>query len=336
MNNPLLSVIIPMFNCGAVISRCLDSIDYPNSEIIVVDDGSTDSSADVVSEYQGRCANIKLIRKQNGGVSSARNAGIKSSTGKYVMFVDADDYIVPGGLCRILDIAETNNADIVTYGNITLHEGDPVDNKSVSNFNMQINIIEGRAAALKTYLIPDYLVWRSLFLRSIIVNHDIHFDEDLHLHEDDAFMGKFYCMASKVISTNLPLYRYIGSSPYSSTHRQSQERNRILIESGYLAILHRSDFIKERMPNEQFPLERYKYMRWVCSPRQAIEAGYNYREYVQILKRFGELGVWPVSYKWIKIAGWDYNWKIYIKKVLLTFLLNHPMISYPLELLRNN
>ena len=330
-----LSVIIPMYNCEAVITRCLDSLDYPDSEIIVVDDGSTDRSAESVSQYITNHPNIKLIRKINGGVSSARNIGISMSSGKYLMFVDADDYIVPDGICRVIEIAEKYSADSVVYGNITKNENSPIDKESVKDFNISIKVIEGRAAALKTYKVPDYLVWNSLFRRSVIVENNIRFDEDLHLREDDAFMGKFYCFTSKVVVTNLPLYRYIGSSPFSSTHNQSKERNRLLIKSGLLAMRHRSQFIKENFPHEKFPYERLKYMRWVCSPRQAVSAGYSYHEYRNILKDFHKEGVWPVSYKWIKVAGWDYSLKAYSKKIIATFLLNHPLISYPIAKIRH-
>ena len=330
-----LSIIIPMFNCEAVITRCLDSLDYPDSEIIVVDDGSTDRSAETVSQYITTHSNVRLIHKSNGGVSSARNVGIEACSGKYLMFIDADDYIVPDGICRVIEIAESYSADSVVFGNITKNENSPVDKESVKDFSISIKVVEGSGAALKTYKVPDYLVWNSLFRRSVIIENNIRFDEDLHLREDDAFMGKFYCFASKVVCTNLPLYRYIASSSCSSTHNQSKERNRLLIKSGLLAIKHRSQFIKENLPGEKFPYERLKYMRWVCSPQQAVSAGYSYREYRNILKEFRKEDVWPVSYKWIKVAGWDYSIKAYSKKIITTFLLNHPLISYPIAKIRH-
>lgn len=335
VSNVTLSIVIPMYNCEAVITRCLDSLDYPDSEIIVVDDGSTDRSAKTVSQYITTHPKVRLLQKANGGVSSARNVGIEESSGKYLMFVDADDYLAPDGISRIVEIAEKYTADSVVYGNITKHEKSPIDKESIKDFYINISVVEGRAAALKTYKVPDYLVWNSLFRRSVIVDNNIRFDEDLHLREDDAFMGKFYCFTSKVVVTNLPLYRYIGSSPFSSTHNQSKERNRLLIKSGLLAIKHRSQFIKENLPCENFPYERLKYMRWVCSPRQAVAAGYSYGEYRNILKDFRKEGVWPVSYKWIKVAGWDYNLKVYTKKIITTWLLNHPLISYPIAKIRH-
>ena len=88
---PLLSVIIPMYNCGPVIVRCMDSIDYPNSEIIVVNDGSKDNGAEIVSQYAATHPNVRLINKPNGGVSSARNRGIQEAKYDYIALLDGDD-----------------------------------------------------------------------------------------------------------------------------------------------------------------------------------------------------------------------------------------------------
>jgi len=334
MENPILSVIIPMYNCGAIITRCLDSIDYSNSEIIVVDDGSKDNGAEIVTQYAENHPNVRLIHKENGGVSSARNVGLDNANGQYIMFVDADDYVAKDGIKRMVDLAIAENVDVLKYGNICLSDNDPEDHSSLKDIPFITRSYLGRAEALRHYDLSDYVIWDALFNRSLIEKYHIRFDEDLHLREDDVFMGKIYSVSSKVICCDLPLYRYIQCSQYSSTHRQSKERNRILIESGYWAIQHRSEFIKKQLPDAQFPLERYKYMRWVCSPRQAVEAGYTFREYKQILKQFAELGVWPLSYKWIKIGGWDYSWQAYLKKVIITILQNCPSLGYVVAKIR--
>lgn len=334
-NSPLLSVIIPMYNCGPVIVRCLDSIDYPESELLVVDDGSTDNGAQVVTDYAKLHPNVRLIRKENGGVSSARNLGIDEAHGKYLIFVDADDYLSQGGLYRMIALAEEYQADIVKYHIHCLKKNDPCVYNSVEDTNMSVEVISGKAESLNRYDISDYHVVDAVFNTDTIRNNGVRFFTDLHLREDDAFMGAFYSVCSQVVVTNLPLYNYYTSSNFSHTHSQPIERQRVLIQSGYLAIKHRSQFIAKHCPNQEFPYERYKYMRWVCSPRSAVEAGYTYHEYLGVLKQFKEVDVYPVSYKWIKIAGMDYNWKIYLKRIITTFLLNHPLLSYPIAKLRN-
>lgn len=330
-----LSIIIPMYNCGKVIIRCLDSIDYQDAEIIVVDDGSNDDGAIVVNRYAKTHSNVQLIQKENGGVSSARNVGIANAHGKYIMFIDADDYVGKDGIIRMINLALEEDVDVLKYACLYLDAKSPENHSSLKETPFSTRHYIGVAEALRHYKLSDYYIWDGLFKRSVIEENCIRFDEDLHLHEDDVFMGKIYCVSSKVIVTDFPLYRYVKSSLYSSTHNQSQERNRILIQSGLLAISHRSQFIKEHLFSEVFPYERLKYMRWVCSPCQAVEAGYSYKEYRQILEQFKNMKIWPVSYKWIKVARLDYSWKVYLKKILFTFLLNHPHISYPIAKMKS-
>lgn len=323
----LLSIVIPVYNCAPVLLRCLKSIDYADAEIIVVDDGSTDESATVVKDYIDTHPNVRLIQKENGGVSSARNMGVDEASGKYLMFVDADDYLASDGIAKVIDLAEKEDADIVKYKIVCVGNDDPVDKASIGQYQMFSEIICGKGVALQRYDISDYHVVDAVFRRSVISENGIRFQTDLLLREDDVFMGMFYCHAQKVVSTDLPLYRYVQSSNYSSTHRQSIEKQRRLIESGYLAIGYRRNYVEKYCP-EAKPLERLKYMRWVCQPKTAVEAGYSLEEYRKVLKKFGELGCWPLDYNWMHVARLDWSWKIRIKNRIKTFLCNHPGLAY--------
>lgn len=329
---PLLSIIIPFYNCGPVIERCINSIDYNNAEIIIVNDGSRDSDVKLLNQaIENSNKNIRLINKENGGVSSARNIGLQNATGKYIVFIDADDYIVPDGLERIIDIAEESGADVVKYSARYMSYNSPLDKESIKFFNINSIIIEGKSEALNHYDISDYVIWDGLFLRSTISDNNIWFNEDQHLREDDVFMGKVYSVSNKVISTDLPIYRYVRNSNFSSTHNQNIERQRLLIKSGYNGIINRSNFIKEHCPNQDFPLEKYKYMRWVCNGKLAVSAKYSYTEYKQILKDFKDLGVYPLSYKMIKIGRFDYSLKNYLKWIIKVSLYNMPFLDYYLH-----
>lgn len=112
MENPLISVVVPVYNTGAYLRKCIDSIinqDYKNIEIIMVDDGSTDAfTTSLCDELEKAHGNIRLIRKLNGGSSSARNVGIKHSKGEYIGFIDSDDYIDNNAYSVLM-------ADIVHY-----------------------------------------------------------------------------------------------------------------------------------------------------------------------------------------------------------------------------
>ena len=327
LNKPLLSVIIPMYNCAPVIARCLDSIDYPDCEILVVNDGSKDNSAEVVTQYAVTHPNVRLVNKENGGASSARNLGIEEAKGKYIAFIDADDFWFPKGIARIVELAEREDADIVKYDIQSVDNGQPIEMRSVADEEMHTMVIEGRGKALEHCDISDYHVVDAVFKRSVIVDNNIRFLTDLHLHEDDVFMGMFYSHASKVVSTDLPLYCYIRSSDYSSTHHQSIERQRILINSGYLAAQHRSAYVQSHYP-QAMPIERLKYMRWVRQPKDAVAAQLSLNEYKAVLNEFRKIGVWPLKYKYINVSYWWASNKFKMKQALKAWLINHPRIAY--------
>ena len=116
------------------------------------------------------------------------------------------------------------------------------------------------------------------------------------------------------------------SSAKSSTHYQSREHRR-LIESGYLAVGYRMSYVERHCP-DAIPLERLKYMRWVCGPKTAIEAGYSLKEYKVVLGKFKAMGCWPLNYNWMHAARLDWSWKIRMKNRTKTFLCNHPGLAY--------
>lgn len=113
----LVSIVIPVYNLEEYIEHCLKSISeqtYANIEIVCVDDGSTDDSANVVSKYAQIDNRVSCVRRENGGASSARNAGINEAKGEYLMFVDGDDYIHPQTVEILLDCIEKYNVDMVS------------------------------------------------------------------------------------------------------------------------------------------------------------------------------------------------------------------------------
>ncbi len=323
----LLSIIIPVYNCAPVIVRCLKSIDYPDAEILVIDDGSKDNSAQMVLEYAADHPNVSLFRKENGGVSSARNLGIEKATGKYLMFVDADDYIAKGGISIAMGLMQRYDADLLKYGYRCVQSGSPIDMDPLDINNSNPVLIEGRFEGLKRVDVPDFFVWNGIYLREMIIQNNIRFHTDLCLHEDDVFMGEVLCHTERIITTALKIYQFSVASNYSTTHNQNIERQRRLIESSWRAIRHRSSYVG-KLCQEAMPLERLKYMRWVCFPPAAISAGYSYKEYREVLSHFKECDCWPLDYDWIHVAGLDYNNRIKYKKIVSTFFCNHPWLAY--------
>ncbi len=115
----LISIIVPVYNVEQYIRKCLDSIaeqTYKNIEIILVDDGSPDSCGAICDEYARRDKRIRVIHRENGGLSAARNTGLDDAKGDYIMFVDSDDYITPDAVQLLMSCAEENSSDITVGG----------------------------------------------------------------------------------------------------------------------------------------------------------------------------------------------------------------------------
>lgn len=116
---PLISIVIPIYNVEQYLSTCLDSIvhqTYPHLEIVLVDDGSTDSCSEICDAYAEKDGRIKVIHKQNSGLSDARNFGLKCATGEYIALIDSDDFISLNFCDRMLNTILSNNVEIAECG----------------------------------------------------------------------------------------------------------------------------------------------------------------------------------------------------------------------------
>lgn len=185
----LTSVIIPIYNCEKYLSRCLDSIlnqTYKNIEIILVDDGSTDSTPNICKEYICENKNIVYFRKNNAGVCSARNKGIELSKGDYLLFVDADDYISSNYIEKLVNYAIKNHSEMVKTGYTLIDK----DKKSETKNNYSEQNIKKINKDYTLFLTSSYFgyVWGTLIDSRIIKNHKIMFDKNLKFAEDLLFI----------------------------------------------------------------------------------------------------------------------------------------------------
>ncbi len=155
----MFSIIVPIYKVESYIKECIETVvnqNYDNYELILVDDGSPDNSGRICDEYKKKYSNIVVIHKENGGISDARNAGIKAAKGKYIMFLDGDDTLNAGVLQKIANILDEEEVDILS-GNYNIYG-------SESNQN---DYILKRIDVLNDYLIYlneiPWAVWRNVF-----------------------------------------------------------------------------------------------------------------------------------------------------------------------------
>lgn len=208
-----LSIIVPVYNVERYLPQCLDSILSQAGEecqVIVVDDGATDSSGAICDRYGKDYRNVAVIHKPNGGLSSARNAGMELATGRYVCFVDSDDYIAEGAIPRLLEWMETADADILflqcekVYPDGTSEPmGDGVTPQGLRE-KTGLEALEFLAGCPK---FPGS-AWAKLFRREFLLEQGLRFPDDRRLSEDLNYCLDAFLTARRFDALEGSFYRY--------------------------------------------------------------------------------------------------------------------------------
>lgn len=222
MNKYYISVIIPAYNAEKYINRCLDSIVsqtiFKKIEAIVVNDGSTDATKQKVSAYLNY-DNFKLINMENSGVSKARNKGIEEANGKYITFVDADDWVEENCYEKMYEAAMSTDSDIVAAGIIISDDTKDIVTRSLVN-NAKI---ENQEEAIKDFYKEniDVHVVNKIFRKNILNN--IRFNAEIKVAEDRLFLCDAIFNALKVYLLNTAFYHYY-QNPNSVMHQMLSEK----------------------------------------------------------------------------------------------------------------
>ncbi|MCL2537963.1 MAG: glycosyltransferase [Alphaproteobacteria bacterium] len=213
----LISVIIPVWNAAEYLPQCLDNIiyqTYKNLEIIIVDDGSPDNSAEIYNRYAAADKRIKIIKQKNSGQSAARNNALRVCHGEYVHFMDADDYINLDYYEKMLDAATATNADIAVGGMISEHA-----NPSVI-FDSHIILSDIGEKALVTRFLENAHVWRYLFRKSFIIDNNLFFEPG-RIFEDMILVPRMMKLANRVVTVPSANYYYKNRPASSITENKN-------------------------------------------------------------------------------------------------------------------
>lgn len=231
-HDPLVSIIVPAYNAECTVSRCLDSLveqSYSNIEIIIINDGSADRTKEICLSYCMRYQYIRLINQDNRGQSSARNTGIASASGDYLMFCDSDDFVSVKMVDYLVNIAKETNSDIVecSYsicnGNYASQKK-YIDTLENSGHSFSLEGVDSIVRFVLDYGLNTVAPWGKLFAADLFKEN--RFQVELTKFEDDAIMPYLAESAKKYSRIDLPLYAYcirensVMTSPYSSKNLQ--------------------------------------------------------------------------------------------------------------------
>ncbi|NMA83548.1 MAG: glycosyltransferase [Epulopiscium sp.] len=276
-----VSIIVPIYNVASVLNRCINSLigqSLRNIEIILVNDGSTDESLKICQSYSKIDSRVKVVNKVNGGVSSARNAGLRIATGKYVGFVDADDWVESNMYEMMLKSLENKDASICMCEYF-------VDNAGKSNrIRLPCNEVLSKQSDVAVKLVGSMLsdithnrtsntimgtVCRLLIPRSFIEEHQLKFREDIYYKEDLLFCVQTFLKAKKIAIVNEALYYYVSRD--GSAVRQYREDLDWQIDKVYVGIKESLDengvlHKMERHLNLQFVNDRLELIANECHP----------------------------------------------------------------------
>ena len=210
------SVIVPIYNVEDYLPRCIDSIisqTFTDFELILVDDGSPDNCGKICDEYAKKDNRIRVIHKENGGLSSARNAGLDVAKGEYIYFIDSDDYIKENLLEHCLPYLE-DGLDMVAFNYIQVNEKTKEERVSTYNPSLfEIYTPKERNRFIIDTLLPCRIGWEAwgrIFRRSIIEEKSLRFADNRKIFAEDLYFSLCYLAhATRIISISSPLYYYI-------------------------------------------------------------------------------------------------------------------------------
>lgn len=246
MNQPLVSIILPVYNAQNHLARCVGSIcaqTYRNLEIIILNDGSKDQSLPVCEEFRAKDSRILLVDKENSGVSDTRNLGLKLACGKYVQFVDSDDYLDPDFTEHLVTAAEENEADLVIAPyKMVIPAGASKPEQVLGKIQDELGVMSvARPPEVREYgFLPagvydkdtfalrlmdkpaSYfysVLWNKLYRRDILTGNDIQFVSEMRWAEDLVFNLRYIQYAERFVSIAQAGYSYV-QNPQSICHTQ--------------------------------------------------------------------------------------------------------------------
>lgn len=266
-SHPFFSIIVPVYNSSHTLERCLESVlrqDFHDYEVICVDDGSSDSSWNVLGDYVLRDSRIRRFAQSNSGPSVARNKGLQEALGEYVLFLDSDDYFYVDEALSIINkaIVSHDGCEVVYFaGAFESSDGVFLDNTK------QYKVYEfGYQCMEDNCLNSEGIVFGSVYVqcckKALLDNHAIRFNDNLFYGEDRLFVCTFYHFAGKTVEIPDALYCYVVNNSMSLMR---DEKRRIRIHSDNRQVAKQLDKLLQKKEHRQPRLRKYIHGLYVLS-----------------------------------------------------------------------
>ena len=269
MAKPIVSILIPVYNVENYLEKCLDSVisqTMNNIEIICVNDGSTDHSGEILEKYQKKDKRIIVVNKENGGLPSARNAGLEIARGKYIGFVDSDDYINSDMYEKMYRAAKKHDSDVVICGANIYPEEPHAD-------QWLYNCLSPKSRYYDKFE-PDILfqeqdmspfLWRTMVSRRLIEKKNFRLDEEVQIGEDKAFQNKIYPYAKSITVISDKLYNYCWYRPGSLMERNVYTDPTLKVEKHIKLIETMSEDINKLPLSTDLRQMKESFLKWAIS-----------------------------------------------------------------------
>lgn len=271
--SPKVSIIVPVYNAQKTLTRCIDSIlnqDYTDFELLLIDDGSKDESGAVCDAYAAKDSRIKVIHKENSGVSDSRNMAIDHATGEYLQFLDSDDWITPDATRLLVESAEQNHCDMVisdfyrVIGERLSHKGSIDEDGVLTRVEFANFMMENPA---------DFyygVLWNKLYQSKIIEKYHLRMDSKISWCEDFMFNLEYIRYCEHIFVLQVPVYYYVKTKGSLVSQGMSLTKT---IKTKMMVLEYYTDFYRQVLTEEEYEKKRiqiYKYLLDIASDERVL------------------------------------------------------------------
>ena len=261
--NPTVSIIVPVYNAKATISRCIESIinqEYRDFELLLIDDGSIDSSGTICDRYAAEDSRIRLIHKENTGVSETRNMALDLACGTYLQFLDSDDWITPNATRLFVEEAERYHCDMVisdfyrVVGKRVAHKGDIDDDCVLTQEEFSAHMLQNPA---------DFyygVLWNKLYRRDIVEKYHLRMNPQISWCEDFMFNLEYIRHAEVFYALQVPVYYYVKTKGSLASQGMSISKT---IKMKLMVFEYYNNFYKHVLDEEDYEKNRLQVYRFL-------------------------------------------------------------------------